>query len=456
MLFTTSVFWIFLIVVLILLQLNYYIFKSINFQNICLLTASYIFYGYWDWRFLSLIFFVSFQTYVASIIIHKSLNNKKLILFCSIFLNLLILGYFKYADFFVSEFLNAFNLTNDFNLENIILPVGISFYIFQSFTYVIDVYLRKINPEKNPLNYFTFIAFFPQLVAGPIERASTLLPQFQQIKNIKYEQIYLGIKICSVGLFLKIFIADNVSESVDLIFSNYQNYNGGTLLLGALGFTIQIYGDFAGYSLIAIGVAKIMGFNLMRNFNTPYFSISIQDFWRRWHISLSTFFRDYIYIPLGGSMQKKLTTNRNIFVTFVLSGVWHGANWTFLIWGIIHGLLLIFQKSLKFKFPNFLGWFTTMSIVVLLWILFRSETIYDFYLYINNMFYTIGYPEIRKTIIIYFMYYFLIDLILFHYKEQGETWFGSLIIEVLIISFILVTVIGSIESGNPNFIYFQF
>lgn len=456
MLFSTGIFWIFYLAVLILLQSNFIWTKSIRFQNVLLLFASYFFYGYWSWKFLGLIFFVSLQTFIASHLMQQYKHNRKIILFFSLFINLFILGYFKYANFFVSEFLLAFNLVNNFNLENIILPVGISFYIFQSFTYVLDVYFGKIQPEKNPINYFTFIAFFPQLVAGPIERASSLLPQFQTLKGIKLHSLYNGIKVCIIGLFLKIFIADNVAGDVDTIFGNYQNFNGGTLLLGALGFTVQIYGDFCGYSLIAIGVAKIMGFELMKNFNTPYFSTSIQDFWRRWHISLSTFFRDYIYIPLGGSRVAEWKINRNLVTTFFISGVWHGANWTFMIWGFFHGVLLVIQRFMSIRVSDYIGWFITMMFVVMLWILFRSESIADFYLYVREIFLNPGIPESNRSLVVFFVFLFMVDLLLFYYKEQGDTWFNSEFFEALTLSVMLMLVIGSINTVSKNFIYFQF
>lgn len=456
MLFSTGIFWVFYAVVLLLLQSNYVWIKSLNFQNILLLTASYFFYGYWDWRFLGLIAFVSSQTFLASHLMRQFQHYQKSILIFSLALNLFVLAYFKYANFFVSEFLSTFQLHNNFNLENIILPVGISFYIFQSFTYVLDVYSGKIEPEKNPINYFTFIAFFPQLVAGPIERASSLLPQFRALKGIQPSLLYDGIKICIIGLFLKIFIADNIGGGVDAIFGNYKDYNGGTLLLGALGFTFQIYGDFCGYSLIAIGVAKIMGFELMRNFDTPYFSSSIQDFWRRWHISLSTFFRDYVYIPLGGGRVQEWRVKRNLIITFIVSGIWHGANWTFMFWGAIHGILLIIQRGTNLKVKNFLGWLITMTMVVILWILFRSESIADFYLFTSEIILNPGIPETKRAITVFFLFSFLVDLLLFRYKEQGETWFGSNFLEAFTLSTMLILVMSSITSISPNFIYFQF
>lgn len=446
----------FFVIVLLCLQVNSRFVGSIKFQNFLLLFASYFFYGYWDWQFLGLIFAVSVQTFIAAKLISDFDKLRKITLTFSVLINLAILFYFKYANFFVTEFSSAFGIANNFSLENIILPVGISFYIFQSFTYVLDVFFKKIQPEKDPIKYFTFIAFFPQLVAGPIERASALLPQFSALKRVSLDNLYTGIKIIIIGLFLKVFIADSIAPFTDQIFSNYINLNGGTLFMGAVGFTIQIYCDFAGYSFIAIGVAKIMDFNLMRNFNTPYFSVSIQDFWRRWHISLSSFFRDYVYIPMGGSRLTTVKTNRNLLVTFTVSGLWHGANWTFIFWGLGHGLLLIIQRILPMTVNKFIGWFTTMTLVLVLWILFRSESLNDFFAYLDIIISNPGIPEVGGSILIFSMYYFLLDVVLFFYKEQGSRWFGSITLETFALAVMFVVVIGTIHDKSQNFIYFQF
>ena len=456
MLFTSVAFWGFYLSVLVALQINSRTYKSLRLQTLLLLFASYFFYGYWDWRFLGLIIFVSTQTYAAAILIEKFRKYENLFLWASISINLSILFYFKYAGFFVQEFLSSFDLKGGYNLENIILPVGISFYIFQSFTYVFDVYSNRMKTEKDPLKYFTFIAFFPQLVAGPIERASSLLPQFDQLKELKPEVFYDGIKIIIIGLFLKIFIADNMPIGVDLIFSKYQDYNGGTLILGAIGFAIQIYGDFAGYSFISIGVAKIMGFELTKNFNTPYFSTSIQDFWRRWHISLGSFFRDYVYIPLGGGKRSKNIKRRNILITFLASGLWHGANWTFIIWGAIHGALMIFGKAHQMRPNKFWGWLVTMTSVGFLWVLFRSDTLSDFTNYIYIIATNPGIPEVGRGLLPYFLYYFILDLTLLKYSEKGSIWFSSRTLEAFALSFMLILVIGTIHSTSQDFIYFQF
>ncbi|WP_413391336.1 MBOAT family O-acyltransferase [Prochlorococcus marinus] len=347
-------------------------------------------------------------------------------------------------------------MNESFTLEKVILPVGISFYIFQSMTYVIDIYLRKIKPETNIVNYFTYISFFPQLVAGPIERASSLLPQFNKLHNITKRNLYSGLKLVIIGLFLKVVIADNLGVYVDRIFKTYEDLNGGSLLLGAISFAIQIYGDFCGYSLIAIGVAKIMGFVLMENFDTPYFSTSIQQFWKRWHISLSSFFKDYIYIPLGGSrVQNKYLAARNILVTFFVSGIWHGANWTFILWGSIHGFLLVIQRNINVKIPKILSWILTISVVLLLWVLFRSETIPDAFIYLSKIFREFDIPDIGKGTMIYFFYFLVVDLLLSYYKKIDEIWFGKYFFQNYILFFMLVLVLGS-NSANSNFIYFEF
>ena len=456
MLFTSGIFWLYYLFVISLLLINSKKIKSVNFQNIILLLASYIFYSYWDYRFLFLIIFVSFQTFICGYFIYKFTEKKESILFLSLLINIMILAYFKYAGFFVSEFSSLLGNETPSYFENIILPVGISFYIFQSFTYVLDIYNEQIKPEKNLINYFTFIAFFPQLVAGPIERASSLLPQFRFLKTISYKSLVDGLKLIIIGLFLKVFIADNLSYDVDYIFSNYQTLNNSTLILGAIGFSSQIYGDFCGYSLIAIGISQIIGFKLTNNFDAPYFSSSLKEFWRKWHITLSSFFRDYFYIPIGGSKKSFFYKCRNLIFTFLLSGLWHGANWTFILWGFLHGLFLILENILPIKINKFLNWLITMFIVFTLWILFRSESVNDFLSYLNII--ISGFPKMPETgqmIILYFLYCLLLESILLKFKNNIIPWFNSKIIENFLLSIMLVLVIGTI-AGSKNFIYFQF
>ena len=456
MLFTDFNFWYFFIFVILIIQLNFKYIKSINFQNIIFLFASYIFYSYWDWRFLTLIIIVSFQTFYFGKLIKIFPINKKIYLISSILINLLILFFFKYFNFFSKEFINLLNLNNDLVLNKIILPVGISFYIFQSITYVVDIYFEKINPEKNIINYFAYVAFFPQLVAGPIERASSLLPQFKKLNGINIQNLYLGLKYIIVGLSFKIVIADHLASHVDKIFDKYYELSGGVLLLGSLLFSIQIYCDFCGYSLVAIGVAKIMNFNLSKNFDTPYFSTSIKNFWRRWHISLSNFFKDYVYIPLGGSRSKtKLKRFSNIMITFSLSGLWHGANWTFFLWGFLNGLLLFMQNIFKVKLPQIISWILTLFLISFLWIIFRSQTIYEAYNYISRIFLEFQLPQLSRGLIIILIYYFSIDFLLFKYKGIKQIWFKNLTIQNYLLCFMLI-ILFLTNKSETSFIYFEF
>jgi len=391
---------------------------KLRLQNAFILIASYVFYGWWDWRFLILIAFTSFCSWGSGLLIGKSVSSvqsvdghkkAKFWMVANIILNLGILAVFKYYDFFVSEFGQLFGISTDSLLLKIILPVGISFYTFQALSYSIDVYRQKIEPTKDIIAFFAFIAFFPQLVAGPIERATNLLPQFLQNRKFSYDQATDGMRQILWGLFKKIVVADNCATYVDQVWATYDTQTGSTLLLAAVLFTFQIYGDFSGYSDIAIGTAKLFGIKLMRNFNNPYFSRDIAEFWRRWHISLTTWFRDYVYIPLGGSRPeipaniqhpdryKKLIIIRNTFVIFLLSGFWHGANWTFIAWGAYHAILflplIILGKNRKYTNQVAEGrllptWkecgqmLFTFMLAVFGWIIFRAETITQAWEYI--------------------------------------------------------------------------
>lgn len=319
---------------------------KLRLQNAFVVIASYIFYGWWDWRFLLLIAFTSFCSWGSGLLINacntKQKNRSaKAWMIGNIVINIGILAIFKYYDFFVCEFGRLFGISTESLLLRVILPIGISFYTFQALSYSIDVYRGKMQPTKDIIAFFAFISFFPQLVAGPIERATNLLPQFLSKRTFCYDQAADGMRQILWGLFKKIVIADNCADYVDRVWSSCGIQGGSTLLFAAILFTIQIYGDFSGYSDIAIGTAKLFGIKLMRNFNNPYFSRDIAEFWRRWHISLTTWFRDYVYIPLGGSRVGKWKIVRNTFVIFLLSGFWHGANWTFIVWGTYHALLFL-------------------------------------------------------------------------------------------------------------------
>jgi len=372
-------------------------------QNAFVVIASYVFYGWWDWRFLLLIAFTSFCSWGSGILIDKSreFSVKRSIfwLWLNIAINIGILAVFKYYDFFTSEFCRLFGLSSDGLLIKIILPVGISFYTFQALSYSIDVYRGNIKPTKDIIAFFAYIAFFPQLVAGPIERATNLLPQFLRNRKFSYEQGADGMRQILWGLFKKIVIADNCALYVNQVWETYDTQSGSTLLLAAVLFAFQIYGDFSGYSDIAIGTAKLFGIKLMRNFNNPYFSRDIAEFWRRWHISLTTWFRDYVYIPLGGSRVGKWKIVRNTFVIFLVSGIWHGANWTFLAWGAYHALLflplILLGANRKYtndewkveseKWKEILQMFVTFALVVIGWIIFRAETITQAWEYLCGM-----------------------------------------------------------------------
>lgn len=402
MLFNSIEFAIFLPIVFLL---YWFVFnKNLKMQNLFIVVVSYIFYGWWDWRFLFLIVFTSLCSYVAGIFIERYKGQpKKAKAFNStnIVINLLILGVFKYYDFFVTSFADVFlGGKTDGLLLHVILPVGISFYTFQALSYSIDVYRGKLEPTRDVIHFFAFVSFFPQLVAGPIERATNLLPQFAKPRSFEYATGADGIRQILWGLFKKMVVADGCAVYVDHIFATYQTQSGSALFLGAVFFAFQIYGDFSGYSDIAIGTAKLFGIKLMRNFNVPYFSRDIAEFWRRWHISLTSWFRDYVYIPMGGSRCSKTKIVRNTFVIFILSGLWHGANWTFIVWGAYHALLflplILIGKNRRYRdtvaersmLPSFkeVGQMVITFLLVLVgWIIFRSETIGQAWIYLSRM-----------------------------------------------------------------------
>lgn len=379
--------------------------KNLKLQNFLIVVASYTFYGWWDWRFLSLILFSTIVDYYVGrkLLIAEKPSKRKVLLWISIFVNLGFLGFFKYYNFFLDNFITAFSFFGTeikANTLNIILPVGISFYTFQTLSYTIDVYRRKLEPTKDFIAFAAFVSFFPQLVAGPIERATHLLPQFYKKRKFDYSKAVDGMRQILWGLFKKIVIADNCAEFANQIFDNSADLSGSTLVLGALFFTFQIYGDFSGYSDIAIGTARLFGFNLMRNFSFPYFSRDIAEFWRRWHISLSTWFRDYLYIPLGGSRGGTWMKVRNTFIIFTVSGFWHGANWTFIVWGALNAIyflpLLLLNKNRTNTdtvaqgrylptFREFFNMGTTFILTVLAWVFFRAENIRHAWSYLSEI-----------------------------------------------------------------------
>ena len=402
--------------------------RQLLWQNLLIVVASYVFYGWWDWRFLILIAITTVLSFLSGIGIEKAptQRGKKAVMIANVVVNLGILGVYKYYDFFATQFAQLFGIESDFLLLHLILPVGISFYTFQALSYSIDVYRKQIEPTHDIVAFTAFLSFFPQLVAGPIERATNLLPQFQRKRTFDYAQAVDGMRQILWGLFKKIVVADNCATYVDSVFADLGSHSGSTLLLAAVLFTFQIYGDFSGYSDIAIGTAKLFGIKLMRNFNVPYFSRDIAEFWRRWHISLTTWFRDYVYIPLGGSRPVvpnrlkakgerqearyiKWIAVRNTFIIFLLSGFWHGANWTFLLWGAYHALLfvplLLMGKNRRYR--NTVATITlpdgtiktkwlpslkeagqlllTFALAVFGWVIFRVQEVGGVWIYVTNI-----------------------------------------------------------------------
>ena len=396
---------------------------NLRVQNILLLVSSYFFYACWDYRFLFLLIFSTLLDYYTGIKIHESKNlaSKKLWLWISIGVNLGFLGVFKYYNFFVESFADGLSLLGfqaNFPTLQVILPVGISFYTFHGLSYVIDIYKNRINPERNFINYSVFVSFFPLLVAGPIERATHLLPQIIKRREFDYSKAVNGLRQILWGLFKKVVIADNCATYTNTIFNNSSDYSGSTLFLGVLFFAFQIYCDFSGYSDIALGTARLFGIELLRNFAFPYFSRDIAEFWRRWHISLSSWFRDYLYIPLGGSKGGNWMKIRNTFIIFLVSGFWHGANWTFIVWGLLNAIYImpsIISKTNRNNldivasgkyFPTlreFVSIGITFGLTLLAWVFFRANNLEHAFNYLSQIFsstlFTIpNFPEMEKSI----------------------------------------------------------
>tara|TARA_R110002012_G_scaffold79454_1_gene202214 strand:+ start:236 stop:1672 length:1437 start_codon:yes stop_codon:yes gene_type:complete len=454
--------------------------NNLKLQNLLIVAASYVFYGWWDYRFLSLIAFSSIVDYSIGIALNNTekKSSRKILLITSLCTNLGLLGFFKYYNFFVSNFESAFSFFG-YKFEgytlDIILPVGISFYTFQTLSYTIDVYRKNLNPTKDFIAFSAFVSFFPQLVAGPIERASNLLPQFFKKRNFNYNFAVDGTRQILWGLFKKVVIADQCAIYVNTIFDNSEHYGGVVLILGALLFAFQIYGDFSGYSDIAIGISKLFGFNLMQNFAFPYFSRDIAEFWRRWHISLSTWFRDYLYIPLGGSRGSLGKKIRNTFIIFLVSGFWHGANWTFIVWGGLNALyflpLLLTKKNrhnldtvaenrLLPTPKELLQLLTTFSITLIAWIFFRAENIGHAFSYLKNIFSSNSSMnfEMEYSIFILLLFFLVIEWLgrtkLYAIASVEQTLKSKSIrwVFYLVLCF---TIIGYMDN-QQDFIYFQF
>jgi D-alanyl-lipoteichoic acid acyltransferase DltB (MBOAT superfamily) len=479
MLFNSIDFAVFLPIVFVLYW--YVAQKNLQLQNLVLVVASYVFYGWWDYRFLVLIAFSSMVDYTIGLQLRKTDRAlvRKSLLWLSIFINLGFLGFFKYYNFFIDNFVAAFSFFGQNikpNTLHIILPVGISFYTFQTLSYTIDVYRQKLEPSKSVVSFFAFVSFFPQLVAGPIERATNLLPQFYTKRQFHYSKAVDGCRQILWGLFKKIVIADNCATYANEIFNNHTTYSGSTLFLGALFFTFQIYGDFSGYSDIAIGTARLFGFNLKQNFAFPYFSRDIAEFWRRWHISLSTWFRDYVYIPLGGSRVGTWQKIRNVFIIFLVSGFWHGANWTFIVWGFLNALYFLpvllsnknrthlniaAQHTLLPSLKEVFKILTTFLLTVLAWVFFRAESVMHAISYIKNIFSKslVSLPEIRPTNVIILISVFLILEWIGRKQQYAIEIFLLEKPKVLRWLFYMVTIVTIFifsSTEKQEFIYFQF
>lgn len=449
----------------------YFLLPSLKWRNLFLLSASYYFYMNWEPVYALLLFSSTLITYLSALGIAKypKQKDKKICLVGSLILNLGILFLFKYYNFAAENltlFLAQMGISIPMPNFSLLLPVGISFYIFQALGYSIDVYRGKTNVEKNFFTYALFVSFFPQLVAGPIERSTNLLQQFKKNHPFSYENVMTGIRLMLWGFFLKLVLADRCALYVDPVFNNVPYHNGGSFLLASLFFPFQIYGDFAGYSLTAIGAAKVMGFNLMENFRRPYFATTVTEFWHRWHISLSTWFKDYVYIPLGGNRVSTTRCYFNIMTTFIVSGIWHGANWTFIIWGTIHGALQCIEKWLGWnkkqwnKREKMIHWALTFSIVCLAWIFFRANTISDAFQIIKGIFTNPGVPYVRVAdflaIALALFIMFIKELIDEHCLKirisDSPIWMvRHLYITVMIAFIILMGVLN-----GDQFIYFQF
>lgn len=479
MLFNSFEFLLFLPVVFILYW--FVMGRSLRGQNVLILVASYFFYGWWSWQFMGLLMLSTFLDYVYGFsVASPNRGRAKAFLWLSIINNLGILAIFKYYNFFAVQFQQGFELlglhTNPVLLQ-VALPVGISFYTFHGMSYVFDIYRGRQTPVKNFIDYAVFVSFFPLLVAGPIERASHLLPQVQRRRTFDYTQAIHGCRLMLWGMFKKVVVADNIATMADEIFGSYEHMNGVTLIMGAIIFSFQIYCDFSGYSDIALGTAKLFGFELLSNFRFPYFSRDIAEFWRRWHISLSSWFRDYLYIPLGGSKEGKLKAIRNTFIIFLVSGFWHGANWTFIAWGFIHAcgflpLLLrnrnrqhvsdvVAQDRALPTIRELVQMVGTFAFVTFAWIFFRADSMSMALGYVGHIFTSIAAEPSQllqlpggKLALVYILPLLLADWWLRRDERHLKTVKNRLARYVLY--FLIAALCLSMLGEKASFIYFQF
>lgn len=448
-----------------------------QWRKVFLIVVSYLLYMNWKPSFAIVLLAITLVTYWGGYLINnQSINNgdlgikrRKRLIWLFAVLSLLPLLVFKYYNFVnesIWSLLSSLGLRYELHGLNWAIPVGISFFTFQAVGYLFDVYYQRIKAEKSIVDYTLFVCFFPQIFSGPISKANELLPQIKEEHKFNYQQGVQGLKFLLWGMFLKLVLADRLGLYVDKVAANYDMYSGGTCVLSAFFYSLQIYGDFAGYSLMAIGVAKTLGFNLINNFNRPYFSVSITDFWRRWHISLSRWLKDYVYIPLGGSRCSKLRNYWNIFVTFLVSGIWHGANWTFIVWGLIHGFAQIIEKALGWNnkesrgFVKLLRILGTFVLVTVAWIFFRMPTLSDAVLFIKHGVTDFGSPEVL-SITNFAIYLMAIALVVF--KETREEFFPTKLRFLnnryvrwaeYVVVFSLILLCGALDSGS--FIYGSF
>ena len=480
MLFNSIEFAVFLPIVFLL---YWFVFnRNLKWQNLFIVVASYVFYGWWDWRFLALIAFTSAFSFGCGLWIDKyrdTPGKARLISALNIVVNLLILGLFKYYDFFATSFANAFlGGKSEGLLLKLVLPVGISFYTFKALSYSIDVYRGKLEPTRDIVQFFAYVGFFPQLLAGPIERPANLLPQLAKPRTFDYGMGVDGMRQILWGLFKKVVVADGCAMFVNPVFASHQSQSGSTLLLAAILYTFQIYGDFSGYSDMAIGTGKLFGFTTMQNFKVPYFSRNIAEFWRRWHISLTSWFRDYVYIPLGGSRCSKAKIVRNTFVIFLVSGLWHGANWTFIAWGAYHALLflplILLGKNRKYKdvvaqdrvFPSLKEcgqMLLTFFLVVFGWIIFRADSIGQAWDYMTRVFnaslFSVPWLDTRRFYIPMLVSILAMLIVEWIYRD-GRPILSFTIIRAqwlrFAVYFLLVFSVFWFGGKAESFIYFQF
>lgn len=473
MLFNSFEFMAFLPVVF---ALYWFVFRPRRWQNLFIVVASYVFYGWWDWRFLALIAFTTACSYAGGLAMLYRPGWKRLVGLFNAVLALGILGVFKYFNFFADNLLSLMSLIGinlDWCTVNVVLPVGISFYTFQALSYTIDVAHGRITPTRDIVAFLAYISFFPQLVAGPIERATDLLPQFLGSRRFSYHQAVDGMRQMLWGFFKKMVVADNCAIAVNTIWADYQHAGSITLIVGAVLFSFQIYGDFSGYSDIAIGCARLFGIRLSRNFQFPYFAHNIRDFWRRWHISLMRWFTHYVYIPLGGSHCAQWKHMRNIFIVFSLSGLWHGANWTFITWGLYHAALLCVYLSFCDKnhfrpssFNRVASAVTTFTLVTIGWIIFRAPTLHDACHYLQHIFTTAsgdwsGFNSLNLTISLAAITAMMVVEWMGRHHEYalqfvtGKTWNGQLVVKYAL--YVVLAMSICVFSGTQSqFIYFQF